>query len=112
LIASGRILLLLAAVPVVALCQKVSLEFDETRDFSDYKTFAITAGKLNSRNSSLNNEIVQKQLENEIRRRLTERGLTEVPAKPDLNVRYSLGSGQRVEEDAYPAGWRGYGPAS
>jgi len=24
-------------------------------------------------------------------------------------VRYSLGAGRRAEEEAYPAGWRGYG---
>jgi hypothetical protein len=104
-----RILLLLAAFPALALSQKVSTEFDETRDFSDYKSFAIVSGKLNSKNPSLNNELVQKKLEDEIRRRFTEKGLTEVPSRPDLNVRYSLGSGQRVEDDVYPAGWRGYG---
>jgi hypothetical protein len=75
LITSGLVALSLVAFPAVAFCQKVSLEFDETRDFSDFKTFAIAAGKLNSKNPSLNNELVQKQLENEIRRRLTERTL-------------------------------------
>jgi hypothetical protein len=102
-----RILLSLIAFPALALCQEVSLAFDEAQDFSIYKTFAIADGKLTSKNPSLNNELVQKQLENEIRRRLTERGLMEVAGQPDLNVRYSLGSGRRVEEDAYPAGWRG-----
>jgi hypothetical protein len=62
-----RILLLLAALP--ALCQ--------------------AHGQLNSKNPSLNNELVQKQLESEIRRRLAERGLTEAASQPDLNVRYS-----------------------
>jgi hypothetical protein len=62
---------------------------------------------LNSKNPSLNNELVQKKIETDIRGRLTERGLTEVPGEPDLNVRYSLGSGARVADEAYPAGWRG-----
>jgi hypothetical protein len=104
-----RILLLLAVLPALAFSQKISIEFDETRDFSDYKSFAIASGKLNSKNPSLNNELVQKKLEDEIRRRLAEKGLAEVQSQPDLNVRYSLGSGQRVEDDVYPAGWRGYG---
>lgn len=104
-----RILLLLAAFPALALAQKVSIEFDEARDFSDYKSFAIVSGRLNSRNPSLNNELVEKKLDEEIRRRLTERGLTEVQSRPDLNVRYSLGSGPRVENEVYPAGWRGFG---
>jgi len=101
-----RTLLLLAAFPALALCQKISLAFDETLNFSEYKTFAIAAGKLNSKNPSVNNELVQKQIEGDIRRKLTERGLTEVPGQPDLNVRYSLGSGQRVEDED-PDGWRG-----
>jgi hypothetical protein len=101
--------LLALALPALVLAQKVSVEFDEAHDFSDYKTFAIAAGALNSKNPSLNNEIVQKKIEDEIRRRFAERGLTEVQSGPDLNVRYSLGSGQHVEQEAYPAGWRGYG---
>jgi hypothetical protein len=102
-----RMLLLLLVFPALALCQEVSLAFDESLDFSVYKTFAIAAGKLNSKNPSLNNELVQKNLEADIRRRLTERGLMEVAGDPDLNVRYSLGAARKVEDDAYPAGWRG-----
>jgi hypothetical protein len=107
LITPRRILVLLAVFPALALSQKVSIEFDETRDFSDYRSFTIVSGALNSKNPSLNNDLVKKKIEEEIRRRLTEKGLTEVPGKPDLNVRYSLGSGRRVEAEAYPAGWYG-----
>jgi len=105
----GRYFLLLVFLPVLAFCQKVSVEFDETQSFSDYRTFAIVNGALNSKNPSLNNDIVRNNLEAEIRRRLMEKGFTEVTARPDLNVRYSLGSGRRVETEAYPAGWRGLG---
>ncbi len=103
------LLLTAALLPALALCQKVSIEFDEAQSFSDYKTFAIVNGTLNSRNPSLNNDIVRNNLEADIRRRLIEKGFTEVTARPDLNVRYSLGSGRRVETEAYPAGWRGLG---
>lgn len=102
-----RIVLLLAALPALGFCQKVSLAFDEQQDFSAYKTFAIASGKLNSKNPALNNELVQKQLDQEIRRRLTERGLTEVASQPDLNVRYTLGSTRQAENEAYPARWYG-----
>jgi hypothetical protein len=91
----------------LALSQKVTVEFDEGRDFSDYKTFHIVDGTLHSKNPSLNNEIVKRNLERSIRDRLTARGLTETDTRPDLNVRFSLGSGKRTEVDAYPAGWRG-----
>jgi Domain of unknown function (DUF4136) len=99
----------LAPVPVsISIAQICQIEFDETQDFSDYKTFAIVNSALNSRNPSLNN-IVKKNLEAEIRRRLIEQGFTEATARPDLNVRYSLGSGRRVETQAYPAGWSSLG---
>jgi hypothetical protein len=52
-------LLLLALLPSLAFCQKVSIEFNEGRDFSDYKSFALVAGTLNSKNPSLNNELVK-----------------------------------------------------
>jgi hypothetical protein len=103
------LLLTAALLPTLALGQKVSIEFDEAQSFSDYKTFAIVNGTLNSGNPSLNNDIVKSNLEADIRRRMIEKGFTEVTARPDLNVRYSLGSGRRVETEAYPAGWRGLG---
>jgi hypothetical protein len=102
-----RLLLLAAALPSFGFCQKISLSFDAQQDFAAYKTFAIASGKVNSRNPVLNNELVEKQIENDIRQRLTARGLTEVTSNPDLNVRYSLGSSRQVETDAYPAGWYG-----
>ena len=102
-------LILFAAIPIAAHAQKISIEFDDTRDFTDFRTFAIAGGAIHSKNPSLNNEIVQRNIEAEIRRRLTERGFTEVPARPDLNVRYQLGSNRVAEREAYPAGWRGWG---
>src|SRR5262249_47659936 len=39
----------------------------------------------------------------------TAKGLMEVASQPDLNVRYTLGSGRRKEVDVYPAGWYGLG---
>jgi len=89
--------------------QKVDIEFDESADFSRYKTFAIQEGQLNAKAPALNSELTRKKIDNEIRKRLTEKGLMEVSAKPDLNVRFTLGSARRSEVEAYPAGWRGLG---
>jgi hypothetical protein len=102
-------LLFLLLIPVAIQAQKITVEFDESKGFSDYKTFMIRNGQLNSRNPALNSELVKKKIETEIRRRLTAKGLTEVTSQPDLNVRYSLGSANRREVEAYPAGWRGLG---
>lgn len=92
-----------------AWAQKVNVEFDQGIDFSKYKTFAIRAGNLNSKSPALNSELVKKQIDADIERSLTARGLELVTGRSDLNVRYTLGSARRVETEAYPAGWRGWG---
>jgi hypothetical protein len=93
-----------------ARAQKVTMEFDQTIDFSKYKTFAIRDGQLNSRNPALNSPLVKKQIEADIQNDLAKRGLTMVASGPsDLNVRYTFGAARRTEVEAYPAGWYGLG---
>jgi hypothetical protein len=104
-----KFLLLGALLPAALLAQKINIEFDEAAPFSDYKTFAIREGRLNSKNPTLNSELTRKHIDNEIRRRLAEKGLQESPDRPDLNIFYVLGTQRKVETEAYPAGWRGYG---
>jgi hypothetical protein len=101
------ILLLTAIAPLRA--QKINIEFDDAAPFSDYRTFAIRQGRLNSKNPNLNSDLTRKKIDSELRRRLTERGLREVADHPDLNVVYTLGTVRKVETEAYPAGWRGLG---
>jgi hypothetical protein len=104
-----RLLALMALAALSAFAQKVTVEFDQAADFSKFRTFAIRGGQLNSRNPALNSELVKKQIEADIVRDLTERGLTMVSGKSDLNVRYRFGSARRAEIERYPAGWRGLG---
>jgi Domain of unknown function (DUF4136) len=92
-----------------ALAQRVNIEFDRSVDFSKFHTFAIRAGNLNSRNPALNSELVRKQIDEDIIHFLTAKGLEVTTGKSDLNVRYTLGSVRRVETEAYPAGWYGWG---
>jgi hypothetical protein len=93
-----------------ARAQKITMEFDQTIDFSKYKTFAIRDGQLNSRNPALNSDLVKKQIEVDIQNGLTAKGLTQVTSGPaDLNVRYTFGSARKTEVEAYPAGWYGWG---
>lgn len=89
--------------------QKVTIEFDHAVDFTQFRTFAIRDGQLNSRNAILNSDLVKKQIEADIAQNLTARGLSQVTGKADLNVRYHFGSARRAEIERYPAGWRGYG---
>ena len=94
-----------------ALCaQKIQIESDPAVDFAKFKTFAIRDGQLNSKNPSLNGELIQKRLDADIRKSLEAKGLAFVPSGPsDLNVRYTLGAARKVETELYPAGWRGWG---
>jgi hypothetical protein len=93
-----------------ACAQKITVESDSTVDFSKYHTFLIRMGRLNSRNPALNSDLVKKQIEVDIERDLTARGLVKSETlKADLNVRYTLGTQRKVETEAYPAGWRGWG---
>ena len=93
-----------------ARAQKITMEFDQTIDFSKYKTFAIRDGQLNSGNPALNSPLVKKQIEADIQNNLTKKGLTLVTSGPsDLNVRYTFGAARKTEIEAYPAGWYGYG---
>ena len=104
------LVLLLAALAVgPALAQKVEIEFDESAVFERYKTFHIVQGQLNAKAAALNSDLTRRRIENEIRKRLAEKGLMEVESNPDLNVRFNLGQARRTEVEAYPAGWRGLG---
>jgi Domain of unknown function (DUF4136) len=104
-----RVLILTVLTAAAALGQKITIEFDQAADFSGYKTFAIRDGQLNSKSPALNSELVKKQIETDIMRGLTARGLTMAPERADLNVRYRFGSARKAELESYPAGWRGFG---
>jgi hypothetical protein len=93
-----------------ARAQKITMEFDQSADFSRYRTFAIRDGQLNSRNPALGGELVKKQIETDIQNDLTAKGLTMATSgAADLNVRYTFGAARKTEVEAYPAGWYGRG---
>jgi hypothetical protein len=93
-----------------AFAQKIEIEFDQSVDFSKFKTFAIRDGRLNSKNPSLNSELVRKRIDLDIQKFLEGRGLEFTPSgRSDLDVRYTLGTVRGVQREAYPAGWRGWG---
>jgi hypothetical protein len=105
-----KVLVLACLAVSGAFAQKIETEFDQAVDFSRFKTFAIRDGRLNSRNPSLNSELVRKRIDTDIRKYLEARGLLFVPTGPsDLNVRYTLGAVRGRQTEVYPAGWRGWG---
>ena len=92
-----------------AWAQKITVEFDGAVDFAKFKTFMIREGALNSKNPALNSDLTRKKIDGLIEKYLNARGMLRVSAKPDMNVRYRLGSARRTEVETYPAGWRGLG---
>ena len=104
-----KVILLTWLAAAGAWAQKITVEFDQAADFGKYKTFAIRDGQLNSKNPALNSELVKKQIERDIERYLTARGLEMTSGRADLNVRYRFGSARKAEIERYPAGWRGLG---
>jgi hypothetical protein len=104
-----RWMLLLLAAASAASAQKITVEFDESVDFAKFKTFMIREGALNSKNPALNSDLTRKKIDGLIEKYLNARGMLKVSAKPDMNVRYRLGSMRKTELETYPAGWRGLG---
>jgi hypothetical protein len=90
-----------------ARAQKVTVEFDQSADFSKYKTFAIRSGQLNSKNPTLNSDLVKKQIETDIERDLLAHGMERTTGRADVNVTYNFGSARKQEVESYPAGWYG-----
>ena len=83
------------------------MEFDQSVDFSKYKTFAIREGELNSKNPALNSDLVKKQIEADIGHALEARGLAKASGRSDLNVRYHFGDARKTQIETYPTGWYG-----
>jgi hypothetical protein len=94
--------------PALVLAQKINVEFDQSFEFSSLKTYKLLDGQLNSKNASLNNDIVRKNLAAAVRKRLAEKGFTEAATGADVTVRFTLGSSKRKEVERYPAGWGGW----
>ncbi|HET9834134.1 MAG TPA: DUF4136 domain-containing protein [Vicinamibacterales bacterium] len=89
------------------LAQKVTSEFDDTVDFSKFKTFAVRDGKMDSPSPALNGELTKKRIQTAIERALTAKGLTKTTEASDLNVFFTLGSWGVVDREEFPAGPRG-----
>jgi len=106
-VAAALVAVAFMVIPV-ARAQDVSVEFDQAADFTKYKTFVVRDGQLSARSPALNGELTKKNIQTEIEKALTARGLTKAETGPaDLNVFFQFGANVRMETEAYPAGWRG-----
>jgi Domain of unknown function (DUF4136) len=103
-----KIAAVLLLVASASFAQKIEMEFDQAADFSHFKTFTLGTGRLNSKNPSLNSELIKKRIDADIEKYLSAKGLEFTPSGPaDLRVHYTLGAARQTRVETYPAGWWG-----
>ena len=89
--------------------QKVTSEFDDTIDFSKYKTFAVREGQIETTAPALNSDLTKKRVHTAIERALTAKGLTKAEGASDVNVFFTLGTRDVIDRQEVPGGPRGLG---
>ncbi len=95
--------LCLALVVLVSACggAKVVIDYDNSADFSQFKTFAYQEGS-----PVTDNPLVDQRIVAAIERHLTQEGLQKIDSNADLHVTYHAATGQQSEY--YTTGY-GYG---
>jgi Domain of unknown function (DUF4136) len=89
-----------------AVAQDTTYNFDQSADFSKYKTYKWVSIK----NAQQVDEITAKQITNAIDTQLATKGLTKTDAdNADLYIGYQTAIGTQKQWNAYNTGW-GYGP--
>ena len=84
------------------LAQKIDTEFDHALDFTKFKTFSITSGRINAKNEMINSELAEKNLKAAIVSQLKSKGLTEAEGKADLTVTFRLTGGKQNQSVRVP----------
>lgn len=99
------VLALMVAVGVAS-AQDVRYNFDQSADFSKYKTYKW----VNIKNATQVDELTAKQITQTIDAELTKKGLTKTDSdNADLYLGYQTAIGTEKQLDVYNTGW-GYGP--
>ena len=104
--------LFLSLLAAPSLAQKVFIDFDETVDFSQLKTFAFKESPEDLRDSY---EMGHTRVQNAIRRQLIEGGAKQVQRDPDLWVTYHTAEDEQIQINqssmgvGYGSGWYGSG---
>jgi hypothetical protein len=89
-----------------AVAQDVRYNFDNTEDFSKYKTYRW----VDIKGSDHANDLVQKQITAAIDAQLAQKGLTKTDSdSADLYIGYQTAVGTEKQFTSYNSGW-GYGP--
>lgn len=100
-----RVLIFLLALGTqsVAIAQSVNVEFDESVDFTKYKTFVIRDGVMNAKSPALNNSLTKKRIQTEIEKALIAKGLSLTTDQADLEVFFQFGTARVLEQKTFAA---------
>ena len=82
----------LLATSAVTQAQKVTVSFDKSINFSNYKTFAWSTGSGDAKNP-----IVGKLIRDGVERELNARGITKVESDPDLRFSFMAATGFNLQ---------------
>ena len=92
-------------VPVVALAQKTSYDFDKTADFTAFKTYALKDG------TPVGQPLIDQRIVAAIDTQLTAKGLKKSDANPDVYVIYHVAFDKQKDISTFSSGYGGgYGP--
>jgi hypothetical protein len=89
-------------LPVLALAQKTSFDFDKAADFSKFKTYALKDG------TKVGDALIDKRIVAAIETELAAKGLIRNDSKPDMAVVYHVAFDKQKDITAYNTA--GYGP--
>ena len=104
---SLKLVLVLMLLSVPSLAQKVYIDFDREVEFRAYRTFAFFDHEEN--NLAVEAPLVHDRIVSLIREKMTEAGLEETDAEPDLLVTYHTNVREEMEVSSVSLGY-GYGP--
>ncbi len=99
------IVFVLALVTAPAMAQKVTIDYAHDFDFTAVKTFQY----VDTQESNSQNQLMDERIKNAIVKELTEGGLRQVDADPDLFVTYHVTTAERTSYTTTNMGYGGYG---
>jgi hypothetical protein len=94
---------IVALLPVLAVAQKTSFDFEKSEDFTKFKTYALKDG------TKIADPLVHNRIVSAIEAALAAKGLTKNDAKPDIVVVYHIAFDKKQDITAYSSGAGGYG---
>ncbi len=96
---------IVAWLPVIAVAQKTSFDFDKAADFTKLKTFAFKDG------TKMSDPLVHNRIMAAMEAALVKKGLTKNDATPDAVVIYHIAFDKQQDITTYSSGYGGgYGP--